>query len=412
MVALELLKGALLSPRSEELVSTWSPPIYVAPHASSVFSAVLPLFGVSVLALCFGRRTYNMPKWGEVPLTRWLILAVYLDSWLFVVSSTVLNIAFGLRSSVTACNAGILLCLICYLTTKASDTPVNQLSVQANKDIIYFFLVEKVYIIRSKHKGPRIKDKMYLFNTIGMLFPYFIVIILTFIFRISELHSDGECYIGLKLVANIPLLVFDVIINIYLTSLFLVPLFGVFSFDQASQKVRAMAKRTFWGSAATLISTVANLTTLVILRGHEPGWVCFACCNADVVFSAIVLHWVTTTDYDATPEHSEGGVCFSCVELQNELNTELKKQGINPRSRCKNYSGPGRLGGEVITEITSKPHNDSYIAEGITVSINHQVEVEDGYSTRDSSRGGDSEGCCSSSESGSVHAIRPNKEQV
>ncbi|KAF3925006.1 hypothetical protein AA313_de0202902 [Arthrobotrys entomopaga] len=387
---------ALLLPRSEELgvESDWNPPFFVSPHASSVFSAVLPLFGVSVLSLCFGRRTFNMPKWSEVPLARWLVLAVYVDSWLFVVSSTVLNIAFGLRSSVTACNAGILLCLICYLTTK----------------IIYFFLVEKVYIIRSKHKGPRNKDKMYLFNTIGMLFPYFIVIILTFIFRISELHSDGECYIGLKLVANIPLLVFDVIINIYLTSLFLIPLFGVFSFDQASQKVRAMAKRTFWGSAATLISTVANLTTLVILRGHEPGWVCFACCNADVVFSAIVLHWVTTTDYDTTPDNSEGGVCFSCVELQNELNTELKRQGIGPRNRCKNYSGPGRLGGEVITEISSKPHNDSYVCEGITVSVNHQIEVEDGYSTRDS-RGG-SEACCSSSsESGSVHAIRPNKEQ-
>ncbi|KAF3201832.1 hypothetical protein TWF106_002680 [Orbilia oligospora] len=348
---------------SAELEAEFNPPLYLAPHASSVFSAVLPLFGVSVLAFCFGRRTYNMPKLAEVPLARWLVLGVYLDSWLFAFSSTVLNVAFGLRSSITACNAGILLCLICYLTTKI---------------IIYFFLVEKVYIIRSKHKGPRRKDRLYLFNTLGMLLPYFIVIILTFIFRISELHDDGEC---------------------------------VCSFDQASQKVRNMAKRTFWGSIATLISTVANLATLVVLRGHEPGWICFACCNADVVFSAIVLHWVTTTDYDAGPEHSEGGVCFSCVELQNELNNELKKQGINPRNRCKSYQGPGRQGGEVITEITSKPHNDSYIVEGITVSVAHHTEVEDGYSTSRDSRE-NSEACCSSSDAGSVHAIRPNKEQV
>ncbi|KAF3082979.1 hypothetical protein TWF102_008768 [Orbilia oligospora] len=389
---------------SAELEAEFNPPLYLAPHASSVFSAVLPLFGVSVLAFCFGRRTYNMPKLAEVPLARWLVLGVYLDSWLFAFSSTVLNVAFGLRSSITACNAGILLCLICYLTTKVYEPP--SLSI-----IIYFFLVEKVYIIRSKHKGPRRKDRLYLFNTLGMLLPYFIVIILTFIFRISELHGDGECYIGLRLVANIPLLVFDVVINVYLTSLFLVPLFGVCSFDQASQKVRNMAKRTFWGSIATLISTVANLATLVVLRGHEPGWICFACCNADVVFSAIVLHWVTTTDYDAGPEHSEGGVCFSCVELQNELNNELKKQGINPRNRCKSYQGPGRQGGEVITEITSKPHNDSYIVEGITVSVAHHTEVEDGYSTSRDSRE-NSEACCSSSDAGSVHAIRPNKEQV
>ncbi|KAF3925665.1 hypothetical protein ABW21_db0208773 [Orbilia brochopaga] len=386
---------SILAPRSSELESNYHPPLYLAPHASSVFSAVLPLFGVSVLSLCFGRRTYGMQKIREVPLARWLVLGVYLDSWLFVFSSTVLNSAFGLRSSITACNAGILLCLICYLTTK----------------IIYFFLVEKVYIIRSKHKGPRRKDKMYLFNTIGMLFPYFIVIILTFIFRISELSTDGECYIGLKLVANIPLLVFDVVINVYLTSLFLIPLFGVCAFDQASQKVRNMAKRTFWGSAATLLSTVANLTTLVVLRGHEPGWVCFACCNADVVFSAIVLHWVTSTDYDIQPEHPED-VCFSCVELQNELNTELKRQGINPKTRCKNFTGPGRQGGEVITEIASKPHNDSnYAVEGITIRVDHHRQVEDGYSSRDS-RENECDGCCASSDSGSVDAIRPKQEQA
>ncbi|RVD88110.1 uncharacterized protein DFL_002306 [Arthrobotrys flagrans] len=289
---------------STELEAEFNPPLYLAPRASSVFSAVLPLLGVSILAFCFSRRTYNMPKITEVPLARWLVLGVYLDSWLFVFSSTVLNVAFGLRSSITACNASILLCLICYLTTKI---------------IIYFFLVEKVYIIRSKHKGPRRRNKLYLFNTFGMLLPYSIVIILTFIFRISELHSDGECYIGLRLVANIPLLVFDVVINVYLTSLFLIPLFGACSFDQASQKVRNMAKRTSWGSAATLISTVANLTTLVVLRGHEPGWICFACCNADVVFSAIVIHWVTTTDYGSVPERSESGLSLCCIGLQNEL---------------------------------------------------------------------------------------------
>ncbi|KAF3935623.1 hypothetical protein ABW19_dt0204977 [Dactylella cylindrospora] len=170
-----------------------------------------------------------------------------------------------------------------------------------------------------------------------------------------------------------------------------------------------MAKRTFWGSCATLISTVANLTTLVVLRGHEPGWVCFACCNADVVFSAIVLHWVTTTDYDSGSNNPEG-LCFGCVELQNELNIELRKQGINPKTRYRNYSGPGRPGGEVITEIVSKPHNDSnYAVEGITVRIDQSqhVQVGDGFSSRDSR-----ENCAEfSSDSDSVDAIRPNKDK-
>ncbi|KAK6525177.1 hypothetical protein TWF694_005323 [Orbilia ellipsospora] len=371
-----------------------------ASRSSSVFSVVLPLFGVSALSYCFGRRIHSMPKWSEVPLVRWLILAIYFDSWLFVFSSTTLNAGFSLRSSIDACNAGILLCLICYLTTK----------------IIYFFLVEKVYIIRSKHKGPRRKDKLYLFNTLGMLFPYFVVIILTFIFRVSEI-KDGECYIGLRLAANIPLLVFDAAINVYLTSLFLIPLLGNSNFDQGSPKVRAMAKRTFWGSAATLVSTIANLTTLVILRGHEPGWICFACCNADVVFSAVVLHWVTSTDYERPEPQSnrkcghDSSICLDCIEIESDFNPELRKHRMSLKAvspRRQRFTGPGMNGGEVVTEIASKPSskgtNDQRV-DGITVRVEHDRHVEEECCSRDSREV--MEESYYISDSGSVDAISP-----
>lgn len=41
--------------------------------------------------------------------------------------------------------------------------------------------------------------------------------------RISRMEN-GECVIGLKTTALIPLLTFDVVVNIYLTTLFLIPL--------------------------------------------------------------------------------------------------------------------------------------------------------------------------------------------
>jgi hypothetical protein len=56
-----------------------------------------------------------------------------------------------------------------------------------------------------------------------------------------------------------------------------------------------MAYRSFIGSCATLISSVVNLTVLMVLKG-EPGWICLMCCNADILFSVIILHWVTQVD--------------------------------------------------------------------------------------------------------------------
>lgn len=56
-----------------------------------------------------------------------------------------------------------------------------------------------------------------------------------------------------------------------------------------------MAFRTFIGTLATLTSSIVNLAILMVLRG-EPGWICLMCCNADILFSVLVLHWVTQID--------------------------------------------------------------------------------------------------------------------
>lgn len=60
-----------------------------------------------------------------------------------------------------------------------------------------------------------------------------------------------------------------------------------------------MALRSFVGSLATLTTSVVNLTVLMVLRG-EPGWICLMCCNADILFCVLVLHWVTSKDKPAS----------------------------------------------------------------------------------------------------------------
>lgn len=56
-----------------------------------------------------------------------------------------------------------------------------------------------------------------------------------------------------------------------------------------------MAVRAFVGSCATLASSVTNLSLLLGLDG-EPAWICFLSCNAEILFSALTLHWVTSRD--------------------------------------------------------------------------------------------------------------------
>lgn len=56
-----------------------------------------------------------------------------------------------------------------------------------------------------------------------------------------------------------------------------------------------MATRSLVGSLATLTTSVANLTVLMVLHG-EPGWICLTCCNADILFCVLVLHWVASKE--------------------------------------------------------------------------------------------------------------------
>ncbi|GKT57375.1 hypothetical protein ColTof4_11521 [Colletotrichum tofieldiae] len=225
-----------------------------------------------------------------------VVLAVYTDSYLFVFVTAILQFALGVNTNIQICDGAILLCLVCYITTKV---------------LIYLFLVEKAqrkHIIRGATKS-RLKSKLYIFNSFGMLGVYAVIAILNFIFRITRI-DDGQCYIGMQKVSMIPLISFDAVVNIYLTILFLIPLKSLYSFKHfpktpANVRLRTVALRTFIGALCTLTSSIVNLTVLMVLNG-EPGWVCLMCCNSDVLFSAIVVQWVTNKDNVAT-QGSSGG---------------------------------------------------------------------------------------------------------
>ncbi|KAK4454983.1 hypothetical protein QBC34DRAFT_104860 [Podospora aff. communis PSN243] len=263
---------------SDELRSINSVPL-----AGQIISVILAVSSVAIISAFLTQRSLAVKQWRRLPWVQWLVFAIYADSFLFVFATAILQFGFGVDQSIYICQSAILLCLVCYVTTK----------------LIYLFLVEKAYIIRSTCKKPRMRSKLYLFNSVGMMGIYTGVVVLNFMHRVAKLEN-GQCIIGMKKLAMIPLIAFDLIVNIYLTILFLIPLSSLHSFKNMQQtkgnrRLRTVAKRTFIGSVCTLISSIVNLTVLMALDG-EPGWVCLMCCNSDILFSAIVIQWVTSRD--------------------------------------------------------------------------------------------------------------------
>ncbi|KAK4038921.1 hypothetical protein C8A01DRAFT_17010, partial [Parachaetomium inaequale] len=253
------------------------------PLSGLVVSVALSVLSVSALSAFTTQRYLAIKTWKQLPFVQWLVFAIYTDSFMFVFATAILQFGFGVGYSGSVCESAILLCLVCYVTTK----------------LIYLFLVEKAYIIRSSNKKPRLKSKLYIFNSFGMIGAYYVVVVPNFVLRFARVEN-GECIIGMQRPAMIPLIVFDLLVNIYLTIIFLKPLSSLYSyknFDRApgSRKLKTMAVRTFIGSICTLASSVVNLSVLVGLNG-EPGWVCLMCCNSDILFSAAVIHWVTSRD--------------------------------------------------------------------------------------------------------------------
>ncbi|TQN69743.1 hypothetical protein CSHISOI_05725 [Colletotrichum shisoi] len=264
------------------------------PLGGTIMSVIICLLSISIISAFLAQRSAALKNWRRIPFVVWLVLAVYVDSYLFVFVTAILQFALGVNTNIQICDGAILLCLVCYITTKV---------------LIYLFLVEKAHIIRGATK-PRLKSKLYIFNSFGMLGVYAVIAIFNFIFRITRI-DDGQCYIGMQKVSMIPLISFDAVVNIYLAILFLIPLKSLYSFKHfpktpANIRLRTVALRTFTGALCTLTSSIVNLTVLMVLNG-EPGWVCLMCCNSDILFSAIVVQWGTNKNNVATQVSSGAG---------------------------------------------------------------------------------------------------------
>ncbi|KAH7097520.1 hypothetical protein BKA62DRAFT_623817, partial [Auriculariales sp. MPI-PUGE-AT-0066] len=245
-----------------------------------ILSNLITIIGISACAFCFARRSASVDlfSWRTLSGMSWARMCVYLmfiDTWLFLVGSSILLNGVGMSRSANICELGIYLCAVSYATSKL---------------FCYMFLTEKVHVVWGKGKHvSRTASPVYKL-CFGVLCLYVIVFVIMIIGRVAFLREDKTCVIGLEPFASIPLLSYDFAVNLLLTGLFVWPLVRT---DQKSTRLRQMTVRTLIAAIVSLATSTVNIATLTIMHGHQQGWVCLAACGTDVIVNTLAIYWVT-----------------------------------------------------------------------------------------------------------------------
>ncbi|KAF8943239.1 hypothetical protein BGZ47_005663 [Haplosporangium gracile] len=213
----------------------------------------------------------------NINYARGLVISLYIVSWAFTTIAAVLTSTNS--GNIISCTLSIFVCLSLYAMSKI---------------IIYLFLIEKVYVVSSVTTLRR-DTTLYRVNIL-LLTPYTVILVLMILNRVAVLDVNDQCYIGLKPLASITLILYDIFISSWLTILFIRPLMSSTSVLQGPSKgkLRQVAQRTLIGSIVALILSSVNVFTLVYFKGYEDSVLCLLSCTLDVTLNACSVHWVTS----------------------------------------------------------------------------------------------------------------------
>ncbi|KAI8388569.1 uncharacterized protein BYT42DRAFT_560540 [Radiomyces spectabilis] len=247
------------------------------PDSVELLAQIIALLSVSVMSTLFGIKFLQMPL-KQLSYSRWLIFILFVLSWAFTTMSFILMHTHN--GNALACLLSEIACDLFYTSTKI---------------VVYLWLVERVWVVSSA-RCDRWQSKSYRFHIL-LLTPYVIIFTLMFIYHIALIADDGICYIGLHIYASIPLLIYDLFFNAYMTILFIKPLMRTTkSVGNALKysRVRDVTRKTFIASIVSLLVSFANIFALTVMGGQTRGAICLTTCNIDVMINVIVIHWVTT----------------------------------------------------------------------------------------------------------------------
>lgn len=219
------------------------------------------------------------------------------------------------------------------------------------------------------------RDWLWLAGTLTIVAGFGTIAVAGFVWPTSEISSiDGRCRIGLPRYVTIPLLTFDVIINVFLTLIFvylLSPLIRAGSSlptsafpashltkclgrcgrgartstsvdlrpanQAAAKKIEKLLWRTFIGSCLVLTPTAGNLASLTSLKGRELGWVCLTVCTFDSMFvrAHTTLHVMLTIQLRGLSVSFTGSRLGA---LSSRIEYQLSPQIVLRRARGSNKS--------------------------------------------------------------------------
>ncbi|KAF9381777.1 hypothetical protein CPC16_009681 [Podila verticillata] len=242
----------------------------------AIISLLVSLLAISLMSVLFGRKTSGT-NMSSINYARGLVISLYMVSWGFTTIAAILTSTNP--GNMTSCTLSIFVCLSLYA---------------ASKIIIYLFLIEKVYVVSSVTTTR--KDTLLYRINILLLTPYTVILVLMILNRVAVLNEKDECVIGLKPLASIVLILYDIFVSCWLTVLFIRPLMSTTSVLQGPSKgkLRQVARRTLIGSIIALILSSGNVFTLVYYRGYEDSVLCLLSCTLDVTLNAVTVHWVTS----------------------------------------------------------------------------------------------------------------------
>ncbi|KAF4781833.1 hypothetical protein HER10_EVM0003889 [Colletotrichum scovillei] len=291
-----------LSKRDDEEI--W----YHSPFAAKLCSCIIEITTACVLSSFITLRAMRVRRkgWQNLPWIIWLVFLIYGTSLAYSVSALIMQFVVGNGTSRATCRATALLCPIIYMGSKI---------------FIFLFLVDRAHVIRSTKKA-RLRSKLYLWNIFLVIGIYGTISSYNIADTVWDLYGGG-CRIYFRWQSMIPLIAIDPIATVYLTILFLQPLCRTYSLrwlpsttgfryfhpvahshNPPNRRLRQLAKRTIIGSIATMGSSLLNCITIVGLRG-EVAWLCMMCCTSDILFSAIVIHWMMNSSSTGTREATE-----------------------------------------------------------------------------------------------------------
>ncbi|KAG8832526.1 hypothetical protein FRC17_001183 [Serendipita sp. 399] len=167
--------------------------------------------------------------------------------------------------------------------------------------------------------------------------------------------------------ASIPLLSYDVFLNVFLTGMFVYPLLR---HRLSNPKLRSLAKRTCLAASFALGTSVVNILILTLLHGKQLGWVCLASCGFDVTVNALVIYFITApTHHSGSTSSKQGGGGGGGGAVSNHNHTYHKRPPTHISAPTFSVSAP------LPTIITTAHTNTN------TNNTNHQIFGGEGIGT-------------------------------